>query len=215
MENIKLLIVDDHPIVREGLKLIFETVEEIEIKDEATNGEEALALLKQNEYDLILLDISMPVMNGLDFLKEKERINNNTEVVVLTTGDDRDIINKVLLYKVRGFLLKDAQRKEMIQVVLEVSSGKTIISSEIEKIMSKENIEKNIIKETNKSILTEKEIIVINKVVKGAASKEIAIEMGITERTVKAHLTNIYRKLEVNSRSEAVALAIIRKIVLV
>lgn len=215
MKKIKLLVVDDHPIVREGLKLIFETEEEIEIADEANNGKEALNLLGQKRYDLILLDISMPIMDGLEFLQEKERIKNTTGVVILTTVDDKDIIRKALSFEIRGFLLKDAKREEMIQTVLAASKGEVTKSFEIEKIMSQDNIAKNPIEEAKESTLTEKELIVLEKVVRGAASKEIAIEMGITERTVKAHLTNIYRKLEVNSRAEAVALAIIRKIVLV
>jgi NarL family two-component system response regulator YdfI len=215
MKKIKLLIVDDHPIVREGLKLIFETEEELEIADEATNGKEALNLLGQKKYDLILLDISMPVMDGLEFLQEKERIKNTTGVVILTTVDDKDIIRKAMSYSVRGFLLKDAKREEMLKTVLAASKGEVTKSIELEKIMSQVNIAKNPIEEAKESILTEKELIVLEKVVRGAASKEIAIEMGITERTVKAHLTNIYRKLEVNSRTEAVALAIIRKIVLI
>lgn len=215
MKRIRILVVDDHPIVREGLKLIFETEEKIEISDEATNGEEAFRLIGQMEYDLILLDISMPVMDGLKFLQEKEKIGNTTGVVILTTIDDKDIIKKAMSYGVRGFLLKDAKREEMIETVLAASNGEVIKSLEIETIISKDNITKRPKEATKESILTEKELIVLEKVVRGAASKEIAIDMEITERTVKAHLTNIYRKLEVNSRTEAVALAIIRKIVLV
>lgn len=215
MKKIRVLVVDDHQVVREGLKLIFETEEEIEIVDEATNGKEALNFIEKKTYDLILLDISMPVMDGLKFLQEKERLGNTTGVVILTTVDDKDVIKKAMLFGVRGFLLKDAKREEMIETVLAASKGEVVKSLEIETIISKDNIVKRPIEETKESVLTEKELIVLEKVVKGAASKEIAIDMGITERTVKAHLTNIYRKLEVNSRAEAVALAIIRKIVLV
>ncbi|MBA4686302.1 MAG: response regulator transcription factor [Candidatus Galacturonibacter soehngenii] len=216
----KVLVVDDHPIVREGLKLIFETEEEIEIVDEATNGLEALILIQKKEYDLILLDISMPKMNGLEFLQEKEKIGNTTGVIILTTVDDKDVIRKAMSFGVRGFLLKDAKREEMVQTVLDTAKGKETISPEIVKIMEgdstiqKKRIGSPAVK-NKENALTEKEMAVLCKVVKGAASKEIAIDMGITERTVKAHLTNIYRKLEVNSRTEAVALAIIRKLVLI
>lgn len=215
MKKISVLVVDDHPIVREGLKLIFETTQEIEIVDEATNGKEALNFIEKKSYDLILLDISMPIMDGLNFLQEKERLGNTTGVVILTTVDDKDVIKKVMLFGVRGFLLKDTKRENMIETVLAASKGEVVKSFEIETIISKDNIVKRPIKETKESVLTEKELIVLEKVVKGAASKEIAIDMGITERTVKAHLTNIYRKLEVNSRAEAVAQAIIMKIVLI
>lgn len=220
MNRMKVLVVDDHPIVREGLKLIFETEEEIEIVDEATNGLEAIILIQNKEYDLILLDISMPKMNGLEFLQEKEKIGNTTRVIILTTVDDKDVIRKVMSFGVRGFLLKDAKREEMVQTVLDTAKGKEAISPDIVKIMEDDGIiQKNRIgspaAKNKENALTEKEMAVLCKVVKGAASKEIAIDMGITERTVKAHLTNIYRKLEVNSRAEAVALAIIRKLVLI
>lgn len=215
MKKISVLVVDDHPIVREGLKLIFETTQEIEIVDEATNGKEALNFIEKKTYDLILLDISMPIMDGLNFLQEKERLGNTTGVVILTTVDDKDVIKKVMLFGVKGFLLKDTKREDMIETVLAASKGDVVKSFEIETIISNDSIVKRPIEETKESVLTEKELIVLEKVVKGAASKEIAIDMGITERTVKAHLTNIYRKLEVNSRAEAVAQAIIMKIVLI
>lgn len=213
MEPIKILVVDDHPIVREGLKLIFDTEERIQIADEAANGKEALNLIGHKRYDLIMLDIQMPVMNGLEFLQEKEKLGNDTTVIILTTADDKDTIKKAMSLGVKSLLLKDATRNEMIETVLVTAKGEAIISSEIGKIIDAENAGKNELTQTQESILTEKEMMVLGKVVKGAASKEIAIDMGITERTVKAHLTNIYRKLEVNSRAEAVALAIIRKIV--
>lgn len=212
MDKIKVLVVDDHPIVREGLKLIFDMEEMIEITDEATNGEEALGLLRSNSYDLILLDISMPVMDGLQFLKKKEEIGNETNVIILTTVDDRETIKKAMEYGVKSFLLKDASREDMLQSVLAASRGEPPFLPKIKEkrqtINNKQELEKR-----ERTDLTEKEIMVLGKIIKGAASKEIAIDMGITERTVKAHLTSIYRKLKVNSRTEAVAYAITRKIV--
>lgn len=213
MNIIKVLVVDDHLVVREGLKLILETEKKIEIRDEAANGEEALNLIIKKSYDLILLDISMPVMDGLKFLQEKEKINNTTSVIILTTVDDKDIIRKALSYGIRGFLLKDAKREEMIQTILQVAKGDAGQSFEIKNIVSQDNKIEKPLDYADIWALTEKELEVLEKVVKGLASKEIAIDMGITERTVKAHLTNIYRKLEVHSRAEAVALAITRKIV--
>lgn len=212
MEKIKILVVDDHPIVREGLKLVLETDEMIEIDDEAINGEEALALIKRKSYDLILLDIRMPVMDGLQFLKEKEKSGNETKVIILTTSDDRETIQKAVAYGVKGFLLKDATREEMLQSVLAASRGETRFLPELKEKLQEINHEQES-ENRARSDLTEKEMIVLTKITKGAASKEIAIDMGITERTVKAHLTSIYRKLGVNSRTEAVAYAITRKIV--
>lgn len=204
MELIKILIVDDHPIVREGLKLILELEKQFEIIDEASNGMEALKLMKENSYDLIFLDIFMPIMNGIEFLEEKNNRGNETSVIILTTSDDKETIEKAMNLGAKGFMLKDTTRGEMLQTVYAVLRGEVFVSTEVKEILAHKN---------SNALLTEKEMLVLGKVVKGAASKEIAIDMGITERTVKAHLTNIYRKLEVNSRIEAVALAIKRKLV--
>lgn len=215
MERIRILVVDDHPIVREGLKLIFETEEQFEIADEAANGKEALMLMKINKYDLILLDIRMPIMDGLDFLLEKEKLGDETLVVVLTTADDRETINTVLSHGVKSFMLKDSSRDEMFRTVQAALKDEVYISAEVTYILQNRNTEKNDIEEIIGYGLTEREILVLKSVVRGATSKEIAIDMGVTERTVKAHLTNIYRKLDVNSRSEAVAVAVSKKIVVV
>ncbi|MDF2587265.1 MAG: two component transcriptional regulator, LuxR family [Anaerocolumna sp.] len=215
MEQIKILIVDDHPIVREGLKLIFETTEKFEITGEASNGKDALTLIKNYQYDVILLDIFMPIMDGIEFLQEKERLKDITRVVVLTTSDDSRIINKAMNYGVKSFMLKDSTSKEMFKTILAAMQDERYLSPEVEAILlegiAMENGKDDIIG----PILTEREMVVLRSIVRGAASKEIAMDMGITERTVKAHLTNIYRKLDVNSRSEAVALAIVKKIVIV
>lgn len=208
MEFIKILIVDDHVVVREGLKFILETESRLLVLDEATNGKEALDLLRINRYDLILLDIYMPVMNGIDFISEKTKIGNNTPVIVLTTGDDKDMLTKIIYKDVQSIILKDSTRDVLIDTIIKTYNGETIVSDEIKNLLSTYgNLDIN----TNVK-LTEKEKLVLKLVVKGETSKAIAIEICVSERTVKAHLTNIYRKLNVNSRSEAVAKAISKKI---
>ncbi len=208
MEFIKILIVDDHVVVREGLKFILETESRLLVLDEATNGKEALDLLRINRYDLILLDIYMPVMNGIDFISEKTKIGNNTPVIVLTTGDDKDMLTKIVYKDVQSIILKDSTRDVLIDTIIKTYNGETIVSDEIKNLISTYgNLDIN----TNVN-LTEKEKLVLKLVVKGETSKAIAIEICVSERTVKAHLTNIYRKLNVNSRSEAVAMAISKEL---
>ena len=215
MSLIRILVVDDHPIVREGIKLIFETEDMFEIAGEAANGQEALSLLLNHEYDIILLDIRMPVMDGLEFLREKEMMKNDTRVIVLSTADDQETIRQALKYGVKSFMLKDSSRQDMFQVVRATLRDEVFLSPEVNQILQVGNAGKSDMEQAIDYGLTERELLILGCVVRGAASKEIAIDMGITERTVKAHLTNIYRKLEVNSRSEAVAVAILRKIVAV
>ena len=213
MEQIGILIVEDHPIVREGLKLIFEIDDQFKILDEASNGKEALGFIENQKYDLILLDIRMPIMDGMEFLQEKEKLGNDTKVVILTTVDDKETIERAMAFGVKSFILKDSTRDDMLRAVRAAVNNEVYISEEIRKILSEENKKQDETTLTEDSLLTEKEAMVLTRVVQGAASKEIAIDMRITERTVKAHLTSIYRKLGVNSRTEAVTHAIVRKIV--
>lgn len=213
MKQIGILIVDDHPIVREGLKLIFEMEDRYKILNEASNGKEALDFIKNNKYDLILLDIRMPVMDGMVFLQEKEKLGDDTKVVILTTADDKETIEKAMALGAKSFMLKDSTREDMLRTTWAAVKDEVYISEEIRKILSEEDKKQEETTQTEDSLLTEKEMMVLTRVVQGAASKEIAIDMGITERTVKAHLTSIYRKLGVNSRTEAVTHAIVRKIV--
>ncbi|SCP96975.1 response regulator [Anaerobium acetethylicum] len=209
MEQYRILIVDDHPIVREGLKLIFETEKSIIIEDEASNGAEALALVlaETNKFDLILLDISMPVMDGITFLEQLKDRGISINTMVLTTSDDADDIQAALQAGAKSVLLKDAARKEMIQTVLRTAKGESVLQPELQHILqAKRKLQQD-------SLLTPKELSVLGRIVKGSASKEIALDMGISERTVKAHLSSIYQKLDVGSRAEAVACAIVRKLV--
>lgn len=209
MEQYRVLIVDDHPIVREGLKLIFETEKSIIIEDEASNGAEALALVlaETNKFDLILLDISMPVMDGITFLEQLKGHGIGINVMVLTTSDDADDIQAALQAGAKSVLLKDAARKEMIETALRTAKGESVLQPELQHILQAKR------KLQQESLLTPKELSVLGRIVKGSASKEIALDMGICERTVKAHLSSIYQKLDVSSRSEAVAYAIVRKLV--
>ena len=209
MEQYRILIVDDHPIVREGLKLIFETEKGIIIEDEVSNGAEALALVlaEKKQFDLILLDISMPVMDGITFLEQLKGHGIDSNVMVLTTSDDADDIQAVLQAGAKSVLLKDAARKEMIQTALRTAKGESVLQPELQHILQVKR------KQQKESLLTPKELSVLGRIVKGSASKEIALDMGICERTVKAHLSSIYQKLNVSSRSEAVAYAIARKLV--
>ncbi len=209
MEQYRILIVDDHPIVREGLKLIFETEKSIIIEDEASNGAEALALVlaETNKFDLILLDISMPVMDGITFLEQLKGHGIGINVMVLTTSDDADDIQAALQAGAKSVLLKDAARKEMIETALRTAKGESVLQPELQHILQAKR------KLQQESLLTPKELSVLGRIVKGSASKEIALDMGICERTVKAHLSSIYQKLDVSSRSEAVAYAIVRKLV--
>ena len=211
----KVLLVDDHTIVREGLKLIFEAEEEWLAIDEAKDGKEALASLSAIQYDLILLDIQMPVMGGVEFLEEKRKLGSDVPVIILTMSDDIAVIRKTIEYGVKSYIMKDSSRKEMLQVIKNTLENKAYFPKEISELLNNKQDGKNISECSTRPDLTQRERLILTQVVRGSMSKEIAIDMGITERTVKAHLTNIYRKLGASSRAEAVSIALVKKIIIV
>ncbi|MFS0880579.1 response regulator [Metabacillus niabensis] len=208
-----ILIVDDHLVVREGLKLILETNESYQVIGEAENGQEAIELLKLHKIDVILLDLNMPIMSGLETIQYLNQKQIDIPVIILTTYNEDELMVTGIKLGAKGYLLKDTNRDDLFRTIEAALRGDTLIKPEIMmKILSLK--EKGDFKDSEnkhkKSILTEKELFIIRAVSKGYRNKEIALDMGISERTVKAHLTNIYNKLNVESRSEAVSVAIKR-----
>ncbi|MBU7591144.1 response regulator [Metabacillus halosaccharovorans] len=207
-----ILIVDDHLVVREGLKLILETNESFKVIGEAGNGQEALELLEENKVDVILLDLNMPVMSGLETIQHLNQKQIDIPVIILTTYNEDELMVKGIQLGAKGYLLKDTSRDDLFRTIESALRGDTLIKPEIMiKILNvKEKSEQEELNNNEQPILTEKELFIIRAVSKGYRNKEIAFDMGIAERTVKAHLTNIYNKLDVDSRSEAVSVAIKR-----
>lgn len=191
----KALLIDDHEIVREGLRLILEASNRFSMVHEAIDGEQGWQYLIKNQYDIILLDLRMPKMNGLQFLEAMYSSGLQTKVLVFTTYDDSVTLEKLSQYPIDGFLRKDASKHEILEMMDEILDH--------HKAEGENPIE---IFDMRSSLLTAREKQIISAVVRGCASKEIASEFKISERTVKAHLTNIYRKLGVNSRTEAVSM---------
>ncbi|MEC0184155.1 response regulator transcription factor [Paenibacillus peoriae] len=210
----KILIVDDHWVVREGLKLVIETNDSYEVVGEAEEGATALALVEELQPDVILMDLYMPHMSGLETMKALKERQNETPVIILTTYNEDDLMIQGLSLGAKGYLLKDTSRENLFRTIESALRGETLLQPEITARVfantSKKEPEREQREDT--SILTEKEILILQSVARGLRSKEIAFDMGISERTVKAHLTNIYNKLGVDSRSEAVAVSLERGI---
>lgn len=208
MSKKRILIVDDHFVVREGLKLIFETEEDYEVVGEAEDGQKALMLVNKIKPDVILMDLRMPKMNGLDVIKALNEKNNLIPIIILTTYNDDNLIRDGLLLGAKGYLLKDTTRDELIRTVESAVRGEILLQSEVSTRLFNTQKKVNQINTLCSSSITERELFILQAVARGCKSKEIASDMEISERTVKAHLTNIYNKLNVESRSEAVAVAI-------
>lgn len=199
---IKLVIVDDHQIIRAGLELMFETIDDIEVLGTAADGQAGLAQIKQLQPDLVLTDIRMPKMDGIAMIKQLRETVPQLPVVVLTTFDDQEPIQQAMQLGARGFLLKDADKATIIKTIRGALQGETYLEPSIAgKAFAAKTDEPEI-------ILTPREYDVLTKVALGYHSKEIATDIHVSERTVKAHLTSIYNKLGVFSRAEAVAKAL-------
>ncbi|MBP1311187.1 NarL family two-component system response regulator YdfI [Paenibacillus sp. 1182] len=210
----KILIVDDHWVVREGLKLVLETNDSYEVIGEAGEGVTALKLIEELQPDIILLDLYMPQMSGLETMKALREKQNETPVIILTTYNEDDLMIKGLSLGAKGYLLKDTSRENLFRTIESALRGETLLQPEITaRVFAATNKREAEAKSHERNlVLTDKERHILKSVAHGFKSKEIAFDMGISERTVKAHLTNIYNKLGVDSRSEAVAVSLERGI---
>ncbi|AVM22818.1 response regulator transcription factor [Bacillus pumilus] len=206
----QIVIVDDHFVVREGLKLILETDQRFDVVGEAEDGAKGLDVLKEKAPDLVLLDLNMPNMSGLEMLKEMQSLQLKVPVLILTTYNEEKLMIEGLQLGAKGYLLKDASRENLFYTIETAIRGDILLQANVaaKVFESKEHqvTPNHLKKELN--MLTEKEMLVLQAVARGFRSKEIAFDMGISERTVKAHLTNIYQKLEVTSRAEAIKAAV-------
>ncbi|WP_368905518.1 response regulator [Bacillus wiedmannii] len=208
-----VLIVDDHFVVREGLKLIIETSDSFQIIGEAANGEEALSFIEKKKPDVILMDLNMPKMSGLETIEALNEKQNHTPIIILTTYNEDELMLKGIELGAKGYLLKDTDRENLFRTLEAAIRGEILLQPNImEKIVKykRKEVHAEKVAENN---LTVKELFVLKAIARGYKNKEIAFDMGIAERTVKAYLTNIYNKLGVNSRSEAVAVSIERKLI--
>ncbi|KAB2454393.1 response regulator transcription factor [Bacillus sp. CH126_4D] len=208
-----VLIIDDHFVVREGLKLIIETSDSFQIIGEAANGEEALSFIEKKKPDVILMDLNMPKMSGLETIEALNEKQNYTPIIILTTYNEDELMLKGIELGAKGYLLKDTDRENLFRTLEAAIRGEILLQPNImEKIVKykRKEVHADKVAENN---LTVKELFVLKAIARGYKNKEIAFDMGIAERTVKAYLTNIYNKLGVNSRSEAVAVSIERKLI--
>ncbi|WP_322552632.1 response regulator transcription factor (plasmid) [Priestia megaterium] len=204
----KILIVDDHLVVREGLKLLIETSDKYAIVGEAENGRMAIELVEKLKPDVILMDLYMPVMSGLEAIKKIGRTNPRISIIILTTYNEDQLMMEGIEAGAKGYLLKDTNVENLFASIDSAIRGETLLQPEI--IERIKNYKTKLLKDQSKAkvVLTQKEITILQSVARGSTSKEIAYDIGIAERTVKSKLTSIYNKLGVDSRAEAVAVAI-------
>jgi len=203
---IRVLVADDHLIIRQGLRLILETEPDFEMVGEAADGAEALRLCAELKPDVVLMDLRMPGMDGLTAIEKLRSGQSQVAVVILTTFNEDALMMRGLRAGAKGYLLKDTDRETLFDTIRAASRGETLLKPEIlARILSASN--EGSVSTATGGELTERELEVLRGVAQGERSKEIALRLGISERTVKAHLASIYNRLGVDSRAAAIAVA--------
>lgn len=200
---INILIVDDHPVFREGVKQMLGEDETITVVGEAGNGVEAIEALKKTKTNIILLDINMPQMDGYDVLKYIRKEKWNIKVIILTCHRERQALLKCIELGCNGYLIKTIHFKELKDAVYIVNNGGTYYQPILSEINNEEIKNQSVI---NKLSCRETEVLTL--IVEGMFNKEIAVKLNISERTVKNHITNIFKKLDAVDRTQAAVIAI-------
>jgi DNA-binding NarL/FixJ family response regulator len=201
---IRILVADDHYIVRMGLTAMVNTEPDMEIVAEASDGAQAIALFTKFNPDVTLLDLRMPIINGVDVAIAIRKQNKAARILILSALNGDEDIHKALEAGVAGYVLKDSTEEKLIPGIRAVAAGQRWIPQDVAKRLSSRRLFEE---------LTARELQVVNKLIKGMANKQIAEAMNISENTVKGFLKNILAKLHVADRTEAVAVAIQRGIV--
>ena len=204
---VKIMITDDHSMIREGLKNLLELDGDIEVIAEAENGEECLQKLLTVKPDVLLLDINMPKMNGLEVLKSLKDAKSKVKVLILTVHNETEYLLKAVEIGINGYVLKDSESAELKKAIFTIADGENYIQPSLIPALNSKMIEKNE-DEIKLESLTKRELQVLKELAVGKFNRDIAKEMEISERTVKNHISSIFKKLDVTDRTQAAVFAI-------
>ena len=206
MGSIKVLLAEDHVVVREGIRELIQREEDMEIVGEAGDGEEAVQLAEQLKPDIILMDIAMPKLNGIEATQRIKGSHPSISVLVLTAYDNEEFIFALLEAGAAGYLLKNVRSRELLNAIRAVYDGESVLHPVIaNKVFSRLQLGKRKHSEQERGeLLTDRELEVLRLGAQGLANKEIATGLFLGERTIQTHWRNIFNKLGVSSRTEAI-----------
>lgn len=205
---INVMIADDHLMVREGIKQILELDGDIKVVAEAGNGKECSDQLDENRTDVLLLDINMPNMNGLQVLQYLREKKADVKVLILTIHNEVEYLVRAVEVGVDGYVLKDSDSSVLKKAILAVYRGDSFIQPELTPMLKKRLEDKNVSSKKYDDVLTRREIEVLKLLAEGLFNKEIAYTLNISEKTVKNHVSNIFKKINVSDRTQAAVYAI-------
>lgn len=207
-DAIKIIIADDHDLIRQGLKRIIDFEEDLSLIAEAENGEKALKMIIDYKPDVVLLDFNMPYMTGIEVLKKLKETENTSKVILLTIEQDKKTVHEAIEIGADGYVLKDSSGTEIVNAIRTVYEGEKYIDKSLVSLLFS-GIKRT--EKTKHSILdnlSKREVEVLLKISKGLNNKKIGEQLYLSEKTVKNYATNLFRKINVNDRVQATILAI-------
>ena len=212
--KIKLLIVDDHPLFRQGVRLFLETIPDIEIAGEAGCGEAALFLLAQRAVDLVLLDLQMPGPDGIEITRQINTVHPGTKILILTSFGEWEKVHGALKAGASGYILKDAEPEQLLTAIRAVAAGGSYLGSQVaaDLVQHVDGEGRTGVGEMEKP-LSSRELEVLALIARGLSNREIAEFLFLSEKTVKTHVANILQKLGVKSRTQAALYAMRKNLV--
>jgi DNA-binding NarL/FixJ family response regulator len=210
LEKIKILIADDHAFVREGTRRILEQEPDLEVVAEAGNGEEAVALASELKPDVAIIDVAMPKLDGIEATRQIKALCPAVAVLVLSAYDDDQFVFGLLEAGAAGYLLKSVRGHEIVDAIRAVDAGESVLHPSVaRKVLNRfASVSNKAQRKRPLEVLTEREMEVLKLVTKGLSNKDIADGLSLSIRTVQGHLANIFNKLRVSSRTEAVVHAL-------
>ena len=206
MEKIKVLIADDHSLIRKGLEQVLELENDIEVIGEASNGKEEVEQAMKLNPDVVLMDINMPVQNGVYAIRELKEKGCPARIIVLTIHDDREYLVEAIRIGAAGYIMKDADVDHLIKAIRDVYRGDTYIQPNLTSSLIKDYDKmtyQSVKRQFEENNLTQREIEVLMLIADGKNNREIADELYISEKTVKNHVSNIFKKIDVSDRTQA------------
>ncbi len=199
----KILLVDDHPLLRKGLAQLIDLEDELEVMAEASNGKDAIAIATENEPDLIVLDLNMQGMDGLETLRALREAEVSSRIIMLTVSDNDEDVVSAITYGADGYLLKDMDPEKILENLKQAALGKVVISEKLTHILAGAIRGEGSQRPSVLATLTSREHEILKQIAKGLSNKLIARELGISDGTVKVHVKHILKKLNFRSRVEA------------
>ncbi|PAE25434.1 response regulator transcription factor [Bacillus sp. 7894-2] len=205
---IKVLIADDHHVVRRGLVFFLKTQQEIEIIGEAKNGLEAVEMMQTHQPDVVLMDLDMPVMNGIEATRQIKLNYPAVKIMILTSFSDQDHVIPAIEAGASGYQLKDIEPDILVQAIIQLMKGENQLHPKATSHLLTHLTNKNSTERQPLEELTKRELEVLREIAKGKSNKEIASSLFITEKTVKTHVSNLLSKLELADRTQAALYAV-------